>query len=348
MDVLNKTALGSLIALASFSLSAAPLDGLLTVVEAAPGTGNIELSVDAVNNTLDIFKLRAADPVYGGSSVGDYTGGHLLADYAVTNRFAVAGGYWLRQLSYGADTEKIQSWQLETQYRVSDDEAPIALAIQTSVWGNSSTQLSKSTPTSVMGLTVDKVQVNNPHDLQLEVNGIASTQITDHWRGAGFIGVGNSQVSTGDLRLNFGGCQYSVNQAGQGFPVDNCGMIASFTINPTLLPVLNYQANYLQLGGSLAWRHAPWQIRTGYQYQSLQRDNVDGMIQSQGGKIYQTNHVAIADLQYDYLKNQAIFLRGQLMSNQFLGEIPFAYNSVTASKFDRTYGLLSMGVRVSF
>ena len=36
------------------------------------------------------------------------------------------------------------------------------------------------------------------------------------------------------------------------------------------------------------------------------------------------------------------------MSNQFVGEIPFAYNSVTAAKFSNRYGLASVGFMQSF
>jgi len=334
----------------SLSALAAPLDALLTVAETQrAGDSHLELSVDAVNSTLDIFKLRASDPVYAGSSVGDYTGGHLLADYAVSNQLAIKAGYWLRQLTYGADTERIQSWQLATQYRLSKDEAPITFAIQTAAWGNSSTQLSKSTPTSMMGLTVDKIQVNQLQDFQLELNGIASGNWTQRLRWSSFAGIGNSRVSTGNLLLDAYGCQISLNQSGQGTVLNKCssGLVALY-IPPSLMPVLNYQDKYVQLGGSLVWHSAPWEVRGGYQYQIHQRESVDAQIQSQGGKTYQSNHIFIADLQYEFLKNQAIFLRGQLMSNQFLGEIPFAYNSVTASKFDRSYGLVSVGVRLGF
>jgi hypothetical protein len=44
----------------------------------------------------------------------------------------------------------------------------------------------------------------------------------------------------------------------------------------------------------------------------------------------------------------ALFVRGQYMSNQFLGEVPFAYNRFTASKFSRRYSLVTAGLWMFF
>ncbi|MFX6853769.1 hypothetical protein ABTH64_18970, partial [Acinetobacter baumannii] len=55
---------------------------------------------DAMDDTLDVFNLRSSDPVYGGTNVGDYTGQHLLAGYAISNRFWVDAGYWSRHIHY--------------------------------------------------------------------------------------------------------------------------------------------------------------------------------------------------------------------------------------------------------
>jgi hypothetical protein len=98
----------------------------------------------------------------------------------------------------------------------------------------------------------------------------------------------------------------------------------------------------------LQWHRNNWRLQGGYHFQQVNRNAIDALIVSRNGVAYNTNHIFIADLQYEFLKNQFVFLRGQLMSNQFLGEIPFAYNSVTASKFDRSYGLVSLGVRLGF
>jgi hypothetical protein len=36
------------------------------------------------------------------------------------------------------------------------------------------------------------------------------------------------------------------------------------------------------------------------------------------------------------------------MSNQFLTEIPFLYNSLTSQRFNRRYGILSVGLGLVF
>jgi hypothetical protein len=96
------------------------------------------------------------------------------------------------------------------------------------------------------------------------------------------------------------------------------------------------------------WQSGLWALRAGYQFQHLNRTNVDDLIVSRGGVSYQNNHIVVADVFRKVSNNTAVFVRGQAMSNQFVGEIPFVYNSVTASKFGRRYGLVSMGVNFAF
>jgi hypothetical protein len=86
----------------------------------------------------------------------------------------------------------------------------------------------------------------------------------------------------------------------------------------------------------------------GYQYQRLNRDNVDSLIVSRGGESYGTNHVLVGEIARKVGQSSVVFLRGQMMSNQLVGEIPFAYNTITASKFSNRYGLASVGFMHSF
>jgi hypothetical protein len=41
-------------------------------------------------------------------------------------------------------------------------------------------------------------------------------------------------------------------------------------------------------------------------------------------------------------------VRGQLMSGPFLGEIPFLYNRITAPRFDKEYGFVTVGLILDF
>lgn len=44
----------------------------------------------------------------------------------------------------------------------------------------------------------------------------------------------------------------------------------------------------------------------------------------------------------------ALLLRGQMMSNQFVGEVTFVYNQITYSKFGKRYGFVSISLVAYF
>jgi hypothetical protein len=110
----------------------------------------------------------------------------------------------------------------------------------------------------------------------------------------------------------------------------------------------SYDSSYYQLGGMLQWHNPNWSVRGGYQYQYWQRNNVDALVVSNGGVPYQSNNIVVADVARKVSDHVALFVRGQLMSNQFVGEIPFAYNSLTASKFALRYGFATFGVTMEY
>ena len=109
-----------------------------------------------------------------------------------------------------------------------------------------------------------------------------------------------------------------------------------------------YSAKYYRAGLSAKWHTDNWQVRAGYQYQMINRDHVDDIVENRGGTAYKHNHVLVADVAYKIFKNTAIFLRGQYMTNQFTGELPMAYNSLTANSFNQKYGIVSTGLIVAF
>lgn len=109
-----------------------------------------------------------------------------------------------------------------------------------------------------------------------------------------------------------------------------------------------YKARYMHAGLSAKWLTGDWQFRAGYEYQRLKRDGVDDIISQRGGKPVENNHTFVGEVMYRVSNNVSLFGRGQLMASQFTGEIPLAYNSLTASRFDKKYGFVTAGVVVVF
>jgi hypothetical protein len=96
------------------------------------------------------------------------------------------------------------------------------------------------------------------------------------------------------------------------------------------------------------WRSGPWQLRAGYQYQRLDRGQIDDTIEQRGGKAVKSNHIVVGEVAYRLTTNLSLFGRGQYMTNQFTGEIPFAYNTFTAGRFDKRYGIVTVGLAADF
>ena len=340
------------------TVCAAPLDALLTADQYHhAGEFRAEAGYDAMNDTLDVLGIRAKDPLYAGTNVGDYSGLHLRLGYALTDRLLLEGGAWRRKISYRSDNEALDSWQVAGQYRLwGDENSKTHFALRLSAWGDQASTLAKSTPTLVSGQTLNSVTINSPRDNQVQADAIGTWRLTRRASLSAFVGAGRSRVSTGDMSANYtdgNGCNYNLAFTATGTSVRlaaPCGdLLAAFVTTPqNMLQEFSYQASYYQLGGMWQWQNHNWSVRGGYQFQRLQRANVDALIASSGGVPYQSNHIVVAEAMRKVATHVAVFARGQVMSNQFVGEIPFAYNSATASKFARRYGYASLGVVMGF
>lgn len=339
---------------------AAPLDALLTADQyRKAGEFRAEVSYDAMNSTLDLLGIREKDPNYAGSNVGDYSGLHLRMGYALTDRLSLDGGAWQRRISYRNDNESLQSWQTAVQYRLKGKEKSRShYALRLSLWGDQADTLTKSSPTLVQGRTVNSVTINSLRDIQQQADLVGSWRLTRKSSASAFVGLGRSTVTTGNMSANYtsgNGCNYNMSFTATettGLLAAPCAapgvVVTSFSTPQSVLPEFSYHANFYQLGGMLQWRDSNWGLRGGYQYQHLKRANVDALIVSNGGVSYQSNHILVAEVSRKVNRNVEAFVRGQTMSNQFAGEIPFSYNGVTASKFSRRYGLASFGMTVKF
>jgi hypothetical protein len=342
---------------------AAPMDAFLTANHNnVVGAVEFEAAYDLVNSTVDVFNIRAKDADFAGTNVGDYHGAHVRAGVAITPRLWLDGGFWERKIDYRDDAVKVKSWQLAAQYKLLNGVAGYrpSIALRAGAWGNYSNELNKSSPTAVRGQTLDTITVDSPKDNQFQLDLIGTTMIFDHTELSMFVGAGTSRVSVGDVsatakldgcpyNLAFGATKVVATQAsacaGQiDGRVEAFNSVYGIDVNSET----QYRANFVHGGLMLNWEKSAWQLRGGYQYQYLKRKQIDDTINSRGGSSYQSNHTLVGEVKYQLIPEAAVFLRGQYMTNQFVGEIPFAYNSLTASRFGKRYGILSAGVLMTF
>jgi hypothetical protein len=334
---------------------AAPMDAFLNAISHyRVGTTQLEIGYDVVNSTLDVFGVRAKDPVYGGTNVGDYNGFHLRGGYGLTDRLWVDGGLWRRNIAYRGETENITSWQTAVQYRLTDKNRQEGqYAVRLGIWGNNAPVVNKASPTVLPGINLQSVSVNKPQDFQMQADLIGSWPFNEHTVVSAFTGIGVSRITVGALTGKVNGCDYNITSNALGTYANlnaPCGNILSASLSSpsTLAQWLSYNTRYYQFGGNAQWEREKWQVNVGYQYQYLNRNEIDAAIVQRGGVAYKSNHVVIAEIARKYNKELTLFVRGQVMSNQFVGELPFSYNSVTANKFGQLYGFATFGARWTF
>lgn len=338
---------------------AAPLDALLSANTPSGFSGYLETSLDVMNSTVDVLNIRGSDPVYGGTTVGDYDGNHLRAGLGLS-RLWLEGSYWRRNMLYRNDSFSLTSWHMAGQFKLLDGgKEGLSLGVRWGRWGNDTALLKKSSPTVILDRTVQTINIVNPRDSQRAWDLIASYPVTENIELSGFAGTGSSTVSVDSLNasyVNSTGCLYNMFFENSGISVGLAEPCATATIlsfsmsgpGSNKVQEMNYTATSQQTGGSLKWSSGNWLLRGGYQFQRLSRDQVDEVIVSRGGKTYTENHIVIGHIERKIFPHTSVFVRGQIMSNQFVGEIPFSYNSFTAAKFNKKYGFASFGMKLEF
>lgn len=352
--------LGLCCAGASTPVFAAPMDAFLSADKPiVAGTGYIEGAYDVVN--ANIFGARSSDASFAGTNSGDYRGAHVRAGVAINPKLWLDGGFWERRINFRDDVVKINSWQLAAQYKLLDGTSyRPAVALRFGTWGNYSDESRKSSATDVRGRILNSVTIDSPEDRQYQLDLIATSNIFKRTALSMFVGAGVSRVEVGDISATstIGGCPYNLALGPSNVvatlarPCNN--IVESRIVVPNSAYGVDvngetqYRASYVHGGFNLDWKGDNWQAKGGYQYQYLRRNQIDDTIKRRGATSYQSNHILIGEVRYKVMAQASIFLRGQYMTNQFVGEIPFAYNALTASRFTNRYGILSTGLIVTF
>lgn len=342
---------------------AAPLDPLLSAAPTAPDDhwhGELLLAGDRINETLDILNLRSSDPRYAGTRIGDYRGQHLEARLSHAG-WRVEGHLWQRHIQDRTDEHALQSWQVAGQWRLGDVDDTAHAALRLSAWGNQAGQLARSTNTrlSVDGLDtqVQSLSVRSPRDRQVQFDAIGSLTTGTH-RWSGFVGLASSQVSNDAVtgRSTIGNCGYQLdfgNTHLTATPDNQCVDGLVVRIPNALLPYAaapetHYRARMLHVGLSHTWRGDVFGTRIGWEHQWWRRPTIDPLISQRGGTPTTHNDVAIAELSARLTPHWQAVLRAQVMSHQFVGDTPMLYNTLTASRFGKAYGFVTLGVGAGF
>lgn len=354
-------------ALVAAPLAAAPFDQTLSARPEDDGTRRIEVSIDAMNDTLDVFDIRGRDPVYGGTKVGDYRGAHVRGGWHLAPNWWIDAALWRRKIEYRNDSGGLTSWQLGAQYRFAggDASARTAWALRGSVWGNRAGDLRKGTPTTLAGYTIDTVRIDSPRDTQWQLDLIGTRGDADgalSWYG----GVQRGRVDYSSLRgtASAGNCPYSVAFGATQTVLTQTaactgsgGTVAAgtqITVNNDALGLdprraLAYDATVLRVGINGVKRWGAWRLRGGVGYERHDRGGAleDAALQLSG--VHDDSNIsAMLEVAYRLTPRLTAFVRGTAWQRQLMGEVPFLYNAVTAKRSDRRYGVASVGVVAEF
>lgn len=336
MNVLSNFRKSLMLAWMPACAMAAPMDALM---EAMPsqryGEGYIELGSDAMNSTLDVFKVRSQMGIT--DNTGNYHGFTLRAGRAFGNGGWVDGAFMRRNITVGADQYPITSWRLGVQQTLYEAPAngPV-LALRGSAWGNKSSTITKTNP-SIAGITVNSISAIDPKDNQYQLD-LISSWYQSQWSWSVFAGLGRGKVSIPRGQIEVVGNSYS-------YPDDFSSVPASIQEH---LGTLNYALQMRQMGVNGSYVTGAWMYRLGYVVSQMQRPSVDNAIASLDNTPYKRNQTIVGELAYKLTQTAHVYTRAQVMHRQFLSEIPFLYNSVTSPIFGVKYGTVSAGLGFSF
>lgn len=357
--------------------AAAPLDALLTALPLQVGAAgavvagerlrlDLEVDRDIANDRVDVLNLRGRSD-YAGTEVGDYYGRH--------GRLGVRWGDWLgeftawqRQLQDRTDVHHLHSWQAAVQYhfaaasdRAEDSPGRIHWALRGSAWGDSAARLSRRSGAAlnVDGLSArfSELRIRRAEDRQLQLDLIASRAAWG-WVWSGFVGAGAGRVRNDGVSASadIAGCPYQLDFGAErlvAVPDRSCSDAPILSVPNAVLPYdaqaeTTYRARWVQWGGSSRFRLGEWTAALGYQYQRWNRGAIDTLLASRGSAVYRDGHTLLGEVGWEPARGAQLLLRGQYMHRQWLGELPLAYNTLTATRYKHHYGLVSAAVKLAY
>lgn len=325
---------------------AAPRDALLDVVD-DPRAG-LQWQVEAGSD----FTQTLFDAVGVNRQAGHLSAARLTAS---SGPWSFELGGHRRLVDDGTSQHRVQSWQTALQFEPGEASAddPWRWAVRASAWGNRADELVKDTRASlkVSGLKarLSEMELVQPRDRQWQLDGIGRyAPIGSALAVSGFAGGGGSQVSgagvTGQATIS--GCSYRL-QFGESrltaVPMAGCERPLMVSIPNNLLQYdvlreTNYHATWAHAGTALHWRPADWHLVLGMELQRWWHHLPSPVVTN--------NLIAVGEATWAVTPALALFVRGQYMHRQLMGEVPMLYNAHASTQ--RRYAMTMFGLSARF
>lgn len=216
-------------------------------------------------------------------------------------------------------------------------------------------------------MIVQQIRVEDPWDDQLQLDLINTWDLSQHASFSLFVSYGKSKVGFNNIYITDPSTdffsapgQFSIkrieNADSIGIEaqcVNPCGSWRRFSMtspngnNLSQGMNIGYDSHFYQAGGMYSWLGAEWRAKLGYRFIKLNRD-VDVAVAQMPKKVIDSNHFLTMEVgykpPYPLFEHIGFFVRPEFMTNQFIGDVPFTYNAFSAHKFDRKYGIVTVGV----
>ena len=352
----------------SLATSAAPLDNLSTIENnRSLWNAKLSFSIDRVNETLDVLNIRGQDDEFSGTTVGDYQGYSANTDIMLWQGINLNASIWKRKIDLGSLDSNITTGKIGAQWNflsqkkhAFQNELIPSMAIRYQYWFNRAGDMTSASSRKLLNITVDEIKISGVNDAQHQIDFVASWDFNPKASFSFFSGLGRSEVSHDKFNVTYNGCQYSFDSPTKDSiiltldqDVTSSCQISRIKREDSTSPFtgpglgISYQSNYIQVGSAFNLALGKWGINGGMRYIKMNRD-VDAVISDLNKPTSMHNFIGLLAVSRHITKNSILFARGQYYYRNWAGEIPLTYNVFTSHRFSRAYGLMSLGLMLSF
>ena len=313
------------------------------LVEAYPsesiGPGYIEIGGDLFNDTVDILGIKSR---FVGANApdgeGDYSGVTARFGLAMSDNLWIDGAYQKRQVKYGGFDLRPDSYDLATQWThpVSDYFGGVRATFNS----NRSARITGAADLSIVGFNVDALTLDSAQDSSTGLH-LLWGQGFDDWRWTSFLGVSRGSTNFRAVSARIGADNLTYTPGGADAISSAIDQDANLSAQ---LGTLRHTFTRMQAGVNLGINRGPWRYQAGVALERVDRPTVSAYLASVGDAHFSQNLKLIANVSYENLDGFYAYVRGQYMSKQFLSDVPFLYNSITAQRFNQPYGYVSFGI----
>lgn len=296
--------------------------------------GDLELTLhkDRINDTLDFFGVKESQiagiaPAAGLDlgAIGDLDGNRLTANFGLGHRLLFRFVGKQQDLAFGRGTAHRVGAELGIRNIIlRENKNRPAMSIEAIYRDNRGSGITRQfTEVEAFSLVVRfpapvTLRLGGVHDESWGLRALASKQLTGRlllslWAETSKVYV-DTEVQT-DIPVN--------------------------TIR-NLLNSLQYDSDQLVLGGGAHYIISPRLVG----YADFQHYDIDRSINASIPNVVDTNDVFRGRITYRMSPVAWLSAEGNYFANQLGGEVPFLFNTLSASRFDKIYGYVGLGLTV--